>query len=140
MFNPGIDVLKAARTACGAASVHSMHDPTEGGLVNGVIEMALASGKEFEIDLEKVKVYDESRILCREYGLDPLGVIASGALLLTISPSDLSAFEKAFRKAVLPVQVIGNVNKGPARGVAKDGKGKRELSPLPRDEILKIYQ
>ncbi len=52
--------------------------------------MALASGKELEIDLEKVHIYDESRILCREYGLDPLGVIASGALLLTISPSDFS--------------------------------------------------
>ena len=140
IFKPGIDVLKAARTACGAVKVHSMHDPTEGGLINGMIEMALASGKEFEIDLEKVKVYDESRILCGEYGLDPLGVMASGALLLTISLSNFSALEKAFQKASIPFQVIGKVKKGRARVLATDGKGKRELSPLPRDEILKIYE
>ena len=39
--------------ACDAVSVHSMHDPTEGGLINGVVEMALASEKELEVDLEK---------------------------------------------------------------------------------------
>ncbi len=139
IFKPGIDVLQAARTACRAIKVHSMHDPTEGGLINGVIEMAQASGKEFEIDLEKVKVYDESKILCQEYGLDPLGVIASGALLLTISPLDFSAFEKAFRKASISFQVIGTVKRGPPRVVAIEGKKKRELSPLSRDEILKIY-
>ncbi len=139
IFKPGIDVLQAARTACRAVKVHSMHDPTEGGLINGVVEMALASEKEFEIDLRKVKVYEESRILCQEYGLDPLGVIASGALLLTVSPSDVSALEKAFRKASIPFQVIGAVKRGPFRVLVIDGKKKRELSPLSRDEILKIY-
>ncbi len=117
-----------------------MHDPTEGGLINGVIEMAQASEKEFEIDLDKVKVYDESRILCQEYGLDPLGVIASGALLLTIAPADFSSLEKAFRKASILFQVIGMVKRGPPRALAIDGKRRKELHALPRDEILKIYE
>ena len=140
IFKPGIDVLQAARIACRAVKVHSMHDPTEGGLINGVIEMALASQKEFEIDLEKVKIYDESRILCQKYGLDPLGVIASGALLLTISPSDFSSLEKAFRKASIPFQAIGRVKKGHPRVLAIDGKRRKEIHALPRDEILKIYE
>ncbi len=89
IFNPGIDVLQAAQIACEAASVHSMHDPTEGGLINGVVEIAMASEKEIEVNLKNIHIYEESRMLCREYGLEPLGVIASGALLLTISPSDL---------------------------------------------------
>lgn len=139
MFKPGIDVLRAARIACDFASVHSMHDPTEGGLINGVIEMALASGKKIEVDLEKVFIYEESKILCQEFKLDPLGVIASGALLLTISPSDLPAIQKAFSKASIPLQVIGKVKKGPARVLTRDGKRNKELKPLPQDEILKIY-
>jgi hydrogenase maturation factor len=139
IFDPGIDVLQAAQIACHSASVHSMHDPTEGGLINGIVEMAMASEKEFEVDLEKVFVYEESRILCREFGLNPLGVIASGALLLTISPSDLPAIQKAFKRASIPLQVIGKVKKGPARVWAIDGKGHKELKPLPSDEILKIY-
>jgi hydrogenase maturation factor len=136
IFDPGIDILQAALTACEAVSVHSMHDPTEGGLVNGVVEMALASEKELEVDFEKVRIYEESRILCQAYGMDPLGVIASGALLLTISPSDASRLEVAFQKASIPFQVIGKVKQGPARVLTKNGK---EIHPLSRDEILKIY-
>jgi len=140
IFNPGIDILQGVRIACDAASVHAMHDPTEGGLINGIVEMALASGKEIEVDLEKVHIYEESRTLCQEYGLNPLGVIASGALLLTIPPSGFSALQKAFKKTSIPIQVIGKVKKGPARVLAMKGKGKREIKPLPRDEILKIYE
>jgi len=139
IFNPGIDVLRPARIACEVSSVHSMHDPTEGGLINGLIEMAWASEKEIEVDLEKVFIYKESRILCQEFRVDPLGTIASGALLLTVSPSDLSPIEKAFRKNSIPLQVIGKVKKGPGRVLRIDPKGRKELKPLPQDEILKIY-
>jgi hydrogenase expression/formation protein HypE len=139
IFDPGIDILRAARIACEASSVHSMHDPTEGGLINGLIEMAWASEKEIEVDLEKVHIYKESRILCQEFGLNPLGVIASGALLLAISPSDLWPIEKAFRRNSIPFQVIGRVKKGPARVLRSDQKGRKEIKPFPRDEILKIY-
>jgi len=140
IFNPGIDVLQAARIACAAASIHSMHDPTEGGLINGIVEMALASQKEIEVDLRKVHIYEESRILCQEYEINPLGVIASGALLLTVSPSDLSALQKSFRRASIPVQVIGQVKKGRPRVFAIDKKGRKEVQPFPRDEVLKIYK
>ena len=139
IFDPGMDVLRAARIACEVASVHSMHDPTEGGLINGIIEMAWASEKEIEVDLEKVLIYKESQILCQEFGLNPLGVIASGALLLALSPSDFSPVEKAFRKNSIPFRVIGKIRKGPARVLRTDQKGRREVKPLPRDEILKIY-
>jgi len=140
IFEPGIDVLQAARIACDTVSVHSMHDPTEGGLINGIVEMALASEKEIEVNLEKVLIYKESRIVCQEYGLDPLGVIASGALLLTISPSDLSPLLKAFGEVSIPTQVIGQVKRGQARVLAIDEKGSKEFHALPRDEILKIYK
>lgn len=140
IFDPGIDVLQAAQIACHSASVHSMHDPTEGGLINGIVEMAMASEKEFEVDLEKVFVYEESRILCREFGLNPFGVIASGSLLLTISPSDILTIQKAFKRTSIPLQVIGKVKKGPARVINVEGKKRKELRPFPRDEILKIYK
>ena len=139
VFIPGIEVFGPARVACNAVSVHSIHDPTEGGLINGIIEMAFASGKEIEVDLERVPIHKESQVLCREYGLNPLGVVSSGALLLTLSPSEFPALQKAFNQASVPFQVIGKVKKGRARVVAIDGKRGRELKPFSRDEILKIY-
>ena len=137
IFDPGIDILRPALIACDAVSVHSMHDPTEGGLVNGIVEMALVSEKEIEVDFEKVHIYEESQILCKEYGLDPLGVIASGALLLSISSKDLPLLQTAFQKAAIPIQVIGKVKQGLARVLTRDG---REITPFSRDEILKIYE
>ena len=140
IFHPGLEILQAARVACDAVPVHSMHDPTEGGLINGIVETARASRKEIEVDLERVHIYKESRILCEAYGLNPLGVIASGALLLTISPSDLSVLQKALERASLPVQVIGRVKRGPPRVLTLGGKRRKELKPLSRDEILKIFE
>jgi hydrogenase maturation factor len=140
LFDPGIEVLQTARMACETVSVHAMHDPTEGGLINGIVEMALASEKEFEVELQKIYIYEESRLLCQEFGMDPLGTIASGALLLTIAPSDLAALERSFRKASIPIAAIGRVNKGKARVLAVDQKGKKEVKPFARDEILKIYE
>ena len=140
IFNPGIDILRSAQIACKSSPVHSMHDPTEGGLINGLIEMAWASEKEIEVDFDKVLIYRESRILCQEFGLNPLGVIASGALLLTVSPSEFSVLQKAFKKNSIPFQVIGKIKKGPAKVFRIDGKGRKELKPVPRDEILKIYE
>ena len=140
IFRPGLEVLHAARVACGSVPVHSMHDPTEGGLINGIVEMAMASRKEIEVDFEKVPVYRESRILCEAYGLNPLGVIASGALLLTISPADFSTLQRALEAASLPCHVIGRVKRGPARVLAMEGRGKREVKLFRRDEILKIFE
>lgn len=139
IYDPGIEVLRPARLACDSVPVHSMHDPTEGGVVNGIVELALSSEKEIEVKLERIPVYEESRLLCREFNLDPLGVIASGALLLTISPADLPALKKAFEKASIPIQVIGNVKEGPARVRAVSEKGSKEIELFPQDEILKIF-
>jgi hydrogenase expression/formation protein HypE len=138
IFNPGIEILSAARLACNSASVHSMHDPTEGGLINGIVEIALASGKEIVVDLKKVPIYEESRVLCQHFGLDPFGVIASGALLLAVSPSNLPNLSKAYTEASIPFQVIGEVRTGPARVVARSKGSMEELTPFARDEILKI--
>ena len=130
IFDPGMEALRGARIACDTASVHSMHDPTEGGLINGIVE----------VDLGKVHLYRESQILCEAYGLNSLRVMASGALLLTISPSDLSSLQKAFREASIPLQVIGKVKRGPARVLAMEGRRRKELQFIPRDEILKIFE
>jgi hydrogenase maturation factor len=139
IFNPGIDILRSTQIACKSASIHSMHDPTEGGLINGLIEMAWASEKEIEVNLDLAFIYEESKILCHEFGINTLGTIASGALLLTISSEDLSTIQRAFNQASIPIQCIGKVKRGPPKVFRIAGKGRKELKPFPRDEILKIY-
>ena len=40
---PGISVVPEASIACDVVDVHAMHDPTEGGLSGGLVEMAAAA-------------------------------------------------------------------------------------------------
>jgi thiamine monophosphate kinase len=60
-------------------------------------------------------------------------------LLLSISPSDYPAIQRAYQEASIPIQVIGQVREGVARVLARDGKQVKELEPFTRDEILKIF-
>jgi len=65
----------------------AMHDPTEGGVLNGLVELARASGVRIELCSEDVPVRAETRRLCDAMGVDPLRVLGSGALLAAV-PSD----------------------------------------------------
>jgi hydrogenase expression/formation protein HypE len=66
LFDPGISVVRDARAATEAVSITAMHDPTEGGLATGLMEIAEASGLGVEIDLHSVPILPETQTLCRE--------------------------------------------------------------------------
>ena len=68
-------------------SATAMHDPTEGGLVNGMVEMAVASGVRLEVDRGAVPVREETVEICEAMGVDPFRIFGSGALLATV-PED----------------------------------------------------
>src|SRR5437870_4480258 len=85
---PGLSVLPEVEIACELAEVHAMHDPTEGGIATALVELADAAGVGLRIDRDRIMVLPEGRTLCEAFGLDPLGTIASGALLMTLAPAD----------------------------------------------------
>ena len=65
LFSPGISVVPEASIACDVVDVHAMHDPTEGGLSGGLVEMAAAANVGLLIDMEAVPVLPECREICR---------------------------------------------------------------------------
>jgi hydrogenase expression/formation protein HypE len=89
LHNPGISVLAPAHAVLSAGGITGMHDPTEGGIATGLAEMALAAGTGMEVNLDAIPIPDVSRRLCAAFGLDPLGLIASGALLATVTPAQV---------------------------------------------------
>ena len=140
LFDPGISVVSEARLACDTVKVHSMHDITEGGLANGLHELAMAAGVKVVIDRDRIPVYRESEILCRALGLDPLGVIASGSLLVTLAPDEALHLTETARHRGLSFTVIGRVEKHAAPAVLFAGDGENEPVPyFQRDEIVKIF-
>ncbi|HZA21507.1 MAG TPA: AIR synthase related protein, partial [Dehalococcoidia bacterium] len=54
LTNPGISVITDSRVAVRSGQVHSLHDPTEGGLITGLRELAQASGLGLAIEADSV--------------------------------------------------------------------------------------
>jgi hydrogenase maturation factor len=135
---PGISVVAEALAACEAGGVHAMHDPTEGGLATGVREMAVASGCGMCVRAEAIPCYEETRRACDALGLDPLGLIASGSLLLAVDPARADAVRGAIRDAGVACTVIGEVGAegGASRLVTSEGEG--DLPVFERDEIARL--
>ena len=135
---PGISVVQAARTACAAATIHAMHDPTEGGLATGLVEMASASSVGFVVDSTAVNVLPETRAVCDVLGLDPLGLMASGSLLMAVGPDDVEVVRYALNGEGITSQVVGRVTEA-AEGFQFQGSdGLVEMPVFSRDEIARF--
>ena len=136
---PGISVVPEARAACAAARVHAMHDPTEGGVATACWELAQAADVGLRVDRERIPVLREGRVLCEAFGLDPLGTIASGSLLLAVAPDDSEAVIAACRGAGVDCAAIGRVTDA-SQGVSLvTGGHARPMPTFPQDEITRIF-
>jgi hydrogenase maturation factor len=137
--DPGISVVREARAAIEAAPVHAMHDPTEGGIATGVWELAIASGVGAVVYADRLPVFDETRQLCGTFGLDPLGVIASGALLIAVAPADAEAVCAAVRGVGVSVAPIGHAVPAEQGLLLRSSQGDRPLPRFDQDEIARLF-
>ena len=139
LTNPGICVAADAKAACQAVNVHSLHDVTEGGLVTSLREVAQASGLGIAIEEGSIPVLPECAAICQALGIDPLGLLGSGALVVTLPPSDVPALQNALVQAGTDGWEIGMMI-DPEEGlqmVTYDGE-----VPLPefsRDELARYF-
>ncbi|MEW6355094.1 MAG: AIR synthase family protein [Planctomycetota bacterium] len=139
LTDPGISVVTDALTANEAAAVHAMHDPTEGGLATGLRELAEAAGCGIRVDAKRIHVFDECKDLCAHFGLDPLGVIASGALLIAVAPADTENVLQALASEGIKASVIGRLTEK-SDGLKMESKGTvRDLPAFPADEIARLF-
>jgi len=138
LFDPGLSVLREAQAATKAGGVHAMHDPTEGGVATGLWEIAMASGKQLVIDADGVPLLEEGQRLGAELGLDPLGLIASGSLVLCVAPDAAEAVAQAIRAAGVPCRPIGRVEDGPAAVVQETEAGLRPVPRFDQDEVTRV--
>ena len=83
-FSKQISVVKEALAIVGVKGVHAMHDPTEGGVLNGLWELAEASNLGIDAWADKAGVALETDQICSVLGLDPLKLMSSGSLLVAV--------------------------------------------------------
>ena len=137
LTNPGISVLKDAQIACSAASIHSLHDPTEGGLMTGLHEIAKASGLGLAVEEGSIPVLPECQNICDALDLNPLGLLASGALLITLPAGDVPSLLTALNNQGIVGWEIGQML-DPAEGQILIGRdGEVPLPEFSRDELAR---
>lgn len=140
LFTPGISVTKAAKIARDTAKVHAMHDPTEGGLATGLLELAMGADVGLLVDLDKIPVLPECKIFCDALGLDPLGLIGSGALLATLAPEDSSKVIDALASEGISAHEIGVVTSREDGLKLGTGHGIQDLPEFERDELARFLR
>jgi hydrogenase maturation factor len=139
LYEPGISVVRDASVATAAGHIHAMHDATEGGLAMAVHELATAAHVGMVINGQQIPILEEAALLCRAYGLDPLGTIASGALLIATPAEEALRVQQALQVNNITCAAIGRLVP-PEDGVLFNDGGR--LQPVPtfsRDEITKLF-
>ena len=136
---PGLSVVPEAEIACELATVHSMHDPTEGGIATALVELAEAAGVGLRIDADRIVLLPEGVELCRAFGLDPLGTIASGALLLTLAPADAGIVIHALAREGIDCHYIGQVVPREQGVKLVQGAAERPMPLFAQDEITRLF-
>src|SRR3989449_2703232 len=137
---PGLSVLPEAEIACELATVHAMHDPTEGGIATALGELAAAAGVGLRIDRDRVMVLPEGKALCEAFGLDPLGTIASGALLIALAPADAGIVIHALARESIDCHFIGQVVPREQGGTLGSGSRQEPMPVFAQDEISRLFQ
>jgi hydrogenase maturation factor len=138
--DPGISVLAEARVAVRSGRVHSMHDPTEGGLAAALYEVASAADAGVLVEEEKIPVLAECRALCGHFGLDPLGLIASGSLLVMVDPEDTAKVLRSLAEAGVRAERIGKITRKEEGVKILRGGRIRDLTRFDRDEIARVLE
>jgi len=119
------------------AYAHAMHDPTEGGLVDGLLELAAASGVRLEIEREAIPVREETRQLCEAMGVDPLRTFGSGSLLAAVPPGSTDEALADLEGAGIEGAVVGTVE-GSERPALVLG-GETFTEPV-RDDMYALWE
>jgi hydrogenase expression/formation protein HypE len=131
-------ILTEARVAREAAGVRAMHDVTEGGLATALRELAAATGRGVRVHRDRIPVSPETERICTLLGADPLGLIASGSLLVCCDPAEVAGVRAALQAAGVPAAEIGELTEECAGVVALERDRPAPWPEFATDEAARL--
>ncbi len=133
----GICIYDYARYAVSTGGVHAMHDPTEGGIGSALRELATSSGVGLAIDPGSIQYAPGCAEMCEALGLDPLGLISSGCLLIVCDTDKTDDIVTALGKNGVPASCLGSVKEAEYGIRYVTGE---EIPVFSRDEIARFFE
>lgn len=101
-----LSVLREARLLRDLARY--MHDPTEGGLEGGLLEVRNSCGLGVALDMDRIPVSPLTARAAREIGFDPLHLISSGVLLAVLPPEKADEAHHRLSREGVESSIIGH--------------------------------
>ena len=131
-FLDGISIYPEASIAADCPGVAAMHDVTEGGVATALRELAAASGLGLDVEIPRIPVDPVTGRLSEICGIDPLGLLGSGALLIAVDDGSVQELTHRLESAKITAVEIAKVT---GSGLPTDGA----LPEFETDEITKMY-
>jgi|SRR3972149_2151614 len=131
------EALQLAETG----GVHAMHDATEGGLVAALNEMADASGAGFKVEMEKIPITVEVRMLQEHFRFSDEQVLAmssTGTVLAAVDAQAKNKVQETLRKIGISSSFVGNFTESKGRLLVKNKKSLNfpQVADDPYSKIL----
>jgi hydrogenase maturation factor len=82
----------------------------------------------------------ETEEISKAAGIDPLGLISSGSLLIAVSPEDAGGITSALENAGITAAVIGGIRPPDDGFLIVDKSGTTFLPKFERDEIARFFE
>lgn len=130
-----VSVVKEGITG-GKLGASSMHDATEGGLLGALWEVAEASGVGFEIYKGQIPILPETERICSIMGINPLRLISSGMMVMTIKDGDLLV--NKLKEQGINASCIGRIVGDKSRRVMVADGVESHIAPPESDELFNV--
>ncbi len=133
-----VSVVREARTIRDV--VKAMHDPTEGGVLGALYELAYMSKTVIEVYADHIPIPEPVRVVCSHIGIDPLKLISSGALIAVTEEERTEEVLQRLRSLGVAAEVAGKVIKrGEPRLIIHRGARVEIIKGFVEDEIAKLW-
>jgi hydrogenase expression/formation protein HypE len=122
-----------------SSGIHSMRDPTRGGLATTLNELARQSSVGIVIEEAEIPVKEEVKAACELLGLDPIYVANEGKLVAIVDPADADQILVRMRKNRYgrDAVIIGEVtSQHPGKVVMRTKLGPSRIVDMLSGELL----
>ena len=122
-----------------SSGIHSMRDPTRGGLATTLNELARQSSVGIVIEEAEIPVKEEVKAACELLGLDPIYVANEGKLVAIVDPADADQILARMRKNRYgrDAVIIGEVtSQHPGKVVMRTKLGPSRIVDMLSGELL----
>lgn len=130
---PGICIWPMVKQLLPDNQIIAMHDPTEGGVATAIHEMADAANCGIVIDAQSLAILPATQRLCELLHINPLGLLASGSLLIACPAAHVDA---VLANGDGSLQRIGEFTANKEQRVLKSAQTTQALPRFSQDEII----